>query len=110
MVAIRSTREIAEKWSTVTPTRTGFYEAGVRAPKKDWARATSNAEGTYKEAVTRAAAEGRFGKGVQRLLALGLCGLDHERLAHDQGEIDRGRMEAEIHQPLGHVHCVHAGG
>ena len=66
MVAIRSSREIAEKWSTVTPTRTGFYEAGVRAPKKDWARATAGAESTYKEAVTRAAAEGRFGKGVQK--------------------------------------------
>jgi len=64
MVAIRSGREIAEKWSSVTPTRTGFYEAGVRAPKKDWARATAGAESTYKEAVTRAASEGRFGKGV----------------------------------------------
>ena len=66
MVAIRSSREIAEKWSTVTPTRTGFYESGVRAPKKDWARVTLASEGTYKEAVTRAAQEGRFGRGVQR--------------------------------------------
>lgn len=66
MVAIRSAREIAEKWSQVTPTRTGFYEAGVRAPKKDWARVTLAAESVYKEAVTRAAAEGRFGKGVTR--------------------------------------------
>ena len=66
MVSIRSAREIAEKWSSVTPTRTSFYEAGVRSPKKDWARATSQSESTYKEAVTRAAAEGRFGKGVQK--------------------------------------------
>ncbi len=65
MVAIRSTREIAEKWSSVTPTRTAFYEAGVRAPKKDWARTTSAAESVYKEAVVRAANEGRFGKGVK---------------------------------------------
>ena len=66
MVAIRSSREIAEKWSTVTPTRTAFYEAGVRAPKKDWARSTFGAESVYKEAVTRAANEGRFGKGVNK--------------------------------------------
>lgn len=66
MPAIRSTREIAEKWSTVTPTRTEFYEAGVRAPRKDWARVTAAAEGTYKEAVVKAANEGRFGKGVAK--------------------------------------------
>lgn len=66
MVAIRSSREIAEKWSTVTPTRTGFYESGVRAPKKDWARSTQASESVYKDAVTRAAQEGRFGRGVQK--------------------------------------------
>lgn len=66
MVAIRSTREIAEKWSSVTPTRTAFYEAGVKAPKKDWARATFAAEDVYKQAVIRAANEGRFGKGVNK--------------------------------------------
>ena len=66
MPAIRSTREIAEKWSTVTPTRTGFYESGVRAPRKDWARSTAAAEPVYKESVIKAANEGRFGKGVQQ--------------------------------------------
>jgi len=66
MVAIRSAREISEKWSSVTPTRTGYYEAGVRAPKKDWQRSTLASESTYKDAVTRAAQEGRFGKGVSK--------------------------------------------
>ncbi|KKN33014.1 hypothetical protein LCGC14_0807830 [marine sediment metagenome] len=66
MVAIRSSREIAEKWSTVTPTRSAFYESGVRSPKKDWARTTLAAEQVYKDAVTKAAQEGRFGKGVQK--------------------------------------------
>ncbi len=64
MAAIRSAREIAEKWSSVTPTRTGFFEAGVKAPRRDWAKSTHASESTYKEAVTRAATEGRFGKGV----------------------------------------------
>ncbi len=66
MVAIRSAREIAEKWADVTPTRTGFYESGVRAPKKDWARSAKAAESTYKDAVTRAAHEGRYGRGVDK--------------------------------------------
>jgi len=64
MVAIRSAREIAEKWSTVTPTRTAFYEAGIKAPKKDWAKAAAAAHDTYKEGVTKAAQEGRYLKGV----------------------------------------------
>ena len=62
MVAIRSAREIAEKWASVTPTRTAFYEAGVRSPKKDWARATSAAEQTYKTAVINAANENHMCK------------------------------------------------
>lgn len=66
MVAIRSSKEIASKWADVTPTRTAFYEAGIKAPRKDWATATKNAESNYKEAVTRAANEGRFGKGVTK--------------------------------------------
>lgn len=64
MPKIRSATEIASKWGRVTPQRTPDYEAGVKAPKKDWATEAKAAEGTYKTAVTTAAAEGRFGKGV----------------------------------------------
>lgn len=64
MVAIRSGKEIAEKWSTVTPTRTAFYEAGIKSPKKDWAKSAAAAHETYKEGVTKAAQEGRYLKGV----------------------------------------------
>lgn len=64
MVAIRSSREIAQKWADVTPTRTAFYEAGVKAPRVDWATATKAAEQNYKDSVIKAANEGRFGKGV----------------------------------------------
>lgn len=66
MVAIRSAREIAEKWSSVTPTRTGFFEAGVRAPRRDWARSAIAAADNYKIAVIAAANEGRFQKGVNK--------------------------------------------
>lgn len=66
MPAIRSAREISEKWSSVTPTRTAFFESGVKAPRKDWSRSTLASESSYKEAVTKAAHEGRFGKGVTK--------------------------------------------
>ena len=45
----------------------------------------------------------RLGERVQRLLRLGLGGLDHQRLGHDQREVDRRRVEAVVHQPLGDV-------
>jgi len=64
MPKVRSSSEIAEKWGRVTPQRTADYEAGVKNPKEDWASAAKAAEGTYKTAVTQAANEGRFGKGV----------------------------------------------
>jgi len=66
MVAIRSAKEIAEKWSSVTPTRTSFYESGVKSPQKDWAKSTAAAESNYKSAVIQAANEGRFAKGVNK--------------------------------------------
>jgi hypothetical protein len=65
-MALRTAGEIAAKWSSVTPTRSGYYESGVKSPKKDWAAATAGSETTYKDAVTKAASEGRFGKGVRR--------------------------------------------
>lgn len=66
MPAIKSAAEIAAKWSSVTPTRTSFYEAGIKSPTVDWAKATSAAEQTYKTAVTEAANAGRFAKGVNQ--------------------------------------------
>lgn len=64
MPAIKSVADIARKYARVAPTRTEDYESGVRNPRVDWKTATAAAEPSYKEAVTRAATEGRFGKGV----------------------------------------------
>ena len=66
MPKVRSASDIAEKWGRVTPARTEDYEKGVRQPKKDWAERTKESEGIYKEAVVRAANEGRYGKGVDK--------------------------------------------
>ncbi|TET13527.1 MAG: hypothetical protein E3J81_08430 [Dehalococcoidia bacterium] len=65
-IAIRSTSEIAAKFAEVTPQRLAQYAAGVANPKRSWAEATKAAEAIYKEAVIKAANEGRFGKGVAK--------------------------------------------
>ncbi len=45
----------------------------------------------------------RLREGVERLLRLGLGGLHHQRLVDEQREVDGGRVEAEVEQPLGEV-------
>lgn len=65
MPKIRSASDIANKWKRVTPGRTEDYRLGIENPKKDWEDETARAESTYKEAVIKAANEGRFGKGVK---------------------------------------------
>ncbi|MBA7579286.1 hypothetical protein ES708_21156 [subsurface metagenome] len=64
--AIAPASEIAAKWAEVTPGRTAHFEAGVRSPRRDWKNETLAAEDRYKAGVTKAAQEGRFGKGVTR--------------------------------------------
>ena len=64
MAKIRPLDSVARKWQDVTPTRQDYYRHGVEHPKKDWAEETAAAESAYKEGVTKAANEGRFGKGV----------------------------------------------
>ena len=50
----------------------------------------------------------RVGELVERLLRLGLRRLDHQRLRHDEREVDRRRMEPVVHQPLCDVERGHA--
>lgn len=63
---IKDTSVIAEKYARVTPGRSEDYEAGVRSPRRDWKSAALAAESSYKQGVTKAAGEGRFGKGVTK--------------------------------------------
>jgi len=65
MANIRTIEQISKKWATVTPQRTGDYEAGVKSPRTDWAAATAAAEDSYQAGVNAAIAEKRFGKGVR---------------------------------------------
>lgn len=66
MVATKSAAEVAKKWAEVTPGRQQFYDAGVKAPKKDWADETAKSEAAYEQGISEALAGNRFGKGVRK--------------------------------------------
>ena len=66
MVKIKSLEEIKKKWSEVTPGRAPYYEAGVRAPREDWASRTAAAQDAWQQGVQEAITQGRFAKGVKR--------------------------------------------
>lgn len=66
MAAIREVSFIAETWATVTPQRAPQYEAGVRAPLRDWKAATMAAADAWKSGVQAAITAGLFSKGVSR--------------------------------------------
>jgi len=66
MVKVKSLEEIKKKWAEVTPNRAPYYEAGVRAPREDWASRTASAESAWSQGVQEAISQGRFAKGVRR--------------------------------------------
>jgi len=65
MPKIRSVTEIAKKWGEVTPARSSQFEAGVRAPKEDWAPRTVAAESAFEEGIRNAISRKAFSKGVK---------------------------------------------
>lgn len=64
MAAIKPIETIVAKWIRVTPGRSSDYEAGVRAPRVDWATAASTAEPAWADGVAAASAARRFSRGV----------------------------------------------
>lgn len=66
MAAIRASSQIASKWASVTPGRSGEYEDGIKSPRRDWAKATGAANEAYKAGVTQAIGKDSFAKGVAR--------------------------------------------
>lgn len=65
-IPIKTAGEIAEKWARRTPLATPDYEAGIRAPRKDWETKTAAAESNYEGGVQAAIARKAFGSGVRR--------------------------------------------
>lgn len=66
MVATKPIEQTASKWKRKVDVAGEDYRYGIENPKADWATETKAAETRYKEGVTRAAAEGRFGRGVSK--------------------------------------------
>lgn len=67
MASIRDVSAIAATWAAVTPQRTPQYEAGVKAPLRNWEAATIAAADAWKTGVTNAVSKGLFAKGVKRV-------------------------------------------
>lgn len=61
-----SAASIGKKFAETTPDRVGFYEAGVRNPRRDWAEETANAEARYEEGVKEAMKTKRFSRMVKK--------------------------------------------
>lgn len=66
MAEIKSIASIQEKWGRVTPTRTEDYTLGIKNPKRDWAQAATAAKESHKAAMTAAAANDSYSKGVAK--------------------------------------------
>lgn len=66
MAEIKSIAAIQEKWGRVTPGRTEDYTLGIKNPKRDWAQAASAAKESHKAAMTAAAANDSYSKGVTK--------------------------------------------
>ncbi len=66
MVQIKPLSRIRTKYVAGTQANQAEYEAGVRNPKKDWARETAAAEANYEAGIQKSIAQKRFGKGVNK--------------------------------------------
>jgi len=66
LVALRKLEDIVKKWSEVTPNRATYYEAGIRAPLRDWATRAAAANDAWKAGITDAASKDLFKKGVTK--------------------------------------------
>ena len=64
MPAIKSSKDIAAKWKSVTPSRSGYYKDGVQNPSKDWATQTLAAKENYESGIQKSIQENSYSKGV----------------------------------------------
>lgn len=65
-INVPTASEVGAKWKRRVDGATEDYRLGVTDASVDWAGPTKAAEATYKEAVVKAAGEGKFGRGVAR--------------------------------------------
>ena len=56
-----------DKWQRRASVAAPDYQLGIANPKVPWDQAAKAGEANYRAAVTQAATEGRFGKGIARV-------------------------------------------
>lgn len=66
-IAIRSVDQVANKWKSVTPQRSGIYAENVKAPLRNWEENTLAAKERQKVGMQQAIQEDRIAKGVARV-------------------------------------------
>ena len=66
MAEIKSIQSIQEKWGRVTPGRSEDYVIGIKSPKRDWAKAASDAKESHKAAMIAAGQNDSYGKGINK--------------------------------------------
>lgn len=66
MAEIKSMSRIKEKWTRVTPMRAEDYKLGVQSPKRPWDTSAIAAKESHKMAMTQAAANDSFAKGIAK--------------------------------------------
>ena len=63
-IKLKPIADIATKWAKRASAAGPDYEAGIRAPKADWATETKNAEAAFEAGIQNAVSRKAFGKGV----------------------------------------------
>lgn len=66
MPATKPLSQVVDKWKRRAAQAAPDYSAGVKAPKNDWATATSAAVENYNTGVNDAISRGAFGAGVSK--------------------------------------------
>lgn len=63
-IRVPSASESADKWSSVTPSRSQFYQTGVSRSGAAYEEGVANSEDIYNQGVQQAISEGRWATGV----------------------------------------------
>jgi len=66
MAEVKSLSRISEKWTRVTPARSEDYKIGIGQPRRDWEKSAVAAKESHKAAMTAAAANDSFAKGISK--------------------------------------------
>lgn len=65
-IKLKPIADVAAKWARRASAAGPDYEAGIRAPKEDWATAAKNAEAAFEAGIQDAISRKAFGKGVSK--------------------------------------------